>query len=68
MIITEQLKSLLPNTYFSEDLEEYQIELLSGLTDSEIDDLAKGFPTGQIPGSSPGSHPPQQQSNNGFLC
>ncbi|MBL7748115.1 MAG: SMI1/KNR4 family protein [Chitinophagaceae bacterium] len=49
MTITEQLKSLLNETYVSEDGDEYKIELLPGLTDNEIDHLAKGLPTGQIP-------------------
>jgi hypothetical protein len=49
MTVTEQLKSLLDQTYISEDGDEYKIELLPGLTDNEIDNLAKGLPTGQIP-------------------
>jgi SMI1 / KNR4 family (SUKH-1) len=49
MTVTEQLKSLLTETYVSEDGDEYQIELLPGLTDNEIDNLAKELPTGQIP-------------------
>ena len=49
MTLTEQLKSLLNETYISEDGDEYKIELLPGLTDNEIDILAKGLPTGQIP-------------------
>jgi hypothetical protein len=49
MTITEQLRLLLNETYVSEDGEEYKIELRPGLTDTEIDNLAKRFPTGQIP-------------------
>ena len=49
MTLTEQLKSLLKETYISEDGDEYKIELLPGLTDNEIDNLAKGLPTKQIP-------------------
>lgn len=49
MTITEQLKSLLNETYVSEDGDEYIIELLPGLTDNEIDSLATGLPTKQIP-------------------
>ncbi len=49
MSITEQLKLLLNETYVSEDGDEYNIELLPGLTEDEIDHLAKGLPTGQIP-------------------
>lgn len=49
MTVTEQLKSLLNVNYVSEDGDEYKIELLPGLTDHEIDNLAKGLPTGQIP-------------------
>jgi cell wall assembly regulator SMI1 len=49
MTATEQLKSLLNENYISEDGDEYQIELLPGLTDNEIDNLSKDLPTGQIP-------------------
>ena len=49
MTITEKLKSLLTEQYISEDGDEYKIELLPGLTDQEIDNLAKGVPSGQIP-------------------
>ena len=49
MTVTEQLKFLLDETYVSEDGDEYKIELLPGLTDNEIDKLATGLPTGQIP-------------------
>jgi hypothetical protein len=41
MTVTELLKSLLNETYTSEDGDEYKIELLLGLTDNEIDNLAK---------------------------
>ncbi len=49
MTVTEQLKSLLNETYTSEDGDEYNIELLPGLSDNEIDNLAKGLPTGEMP-------------------
>lgn len=49
MTPTEQLKSLLNEKYTSEDEDEYKVELKSGLTDSQIDDLAKSLPTGKIP-------------------
>ncbi len=49
MTPTEQLKAILTEKYTSEDGDEYQVELKPGLTDQQIDDLEKGFPTGQIP-------------------
>jgi hypothetical protein len=49
MTVTEKLKSLLTEQYVTEDGDEYKIELLPGLTDEEIDNLAKGVPSGQIP-------------------
>ena len=49
MTITEKLKSLLNEQYISEDGDEYKIELLPGLTDQEIGNLAKGVSSGQIP-------------------
>jgi len=49
MTPADQLKLLLNETYVSEDGDAYQIELQPGLTDKEIDNLAKGLPTGQIP-------------------
>jgi hypothetical protein len=49
MTVTEQLKSILNEKYTSEDGDDYKIELLPGLTNNEIDNLAKGLPTGQIP-------------------
>jgi cell wall assembly regulator SMI1 len=49
MILIEQLKSLLNEKYFSEDGDEYKIELNPGLTVQEIDDLAEQLPTGKIP-------------------
>lgn len=49
MTPTEQLKSLLTEKYISEDGEEYKVELKSGLTDQQIDELAKEVPTEQIP-------------------
>lgn len=35
--------------YVSEDGYEYKVELKEGLTDEQIDELAKTLPTGQIP-------------------
>ncbi|KKX46623.1 SMI1/KNR4 family protein [Sphingobacterium sp. IITKGP-BTPF85] len=49
MTPTEKLKSILSEQYVSEDGDEYQVELKEGLTDYQIDELAKGLPTGQIP-------------------
>ena len=49
MTVTEHLKSILTEQYVSEDGDEYKVELLPGLTDQEIDNLAKGVPSGQIP-------------------
>jgi cell wall assembly regulator SMI1 len=49
MTVTEKLKSLLTEQYVTEDGDECKIELLPGLTDEEIDNLAKGVPSGQIP-------------------
>jgi len=49
MTPTEQLKSILTEQYVSEDGEAYMVELKPGLTEQQIDDLAKGLPTGQIP-------------------
>jgi hypothetical protein len=49
MTVTEQVKSLLNEKYISEDGDEYEIELMRGLTDNEIENLAKGLPTRQIP-------------------
>jgi cell wall assembly regulator SMI1 len=49
MTVTEQLKSILTEQYVSEDGDEYKVELLPGLTEQDIDNLAKGVPSGQIP-------------------
>lgn len=49
MTPTEKLLSILPEQYVSEDGDEYKVELKEGLTDQQIDELAKGLPTGQIP-------------------
>ena len=49
MTVSEKLKSILTERYVSEDGDEYKVELLPGLTDQEIDNLAKGVPSGQIP-------------------
>jgi hypothetical protein len=45
----EKLKSILTEKYISEDGDEYKVELKEGLTDQQIDELAKGLPTGQVP-------------------
>jgi len=45
----EQLKAILTEKYTSEDGDEYKVELKPGLTDEQINNLAKGLPTGQIP-------------------
>lgn len=49
MTPTEQLNAILTEKYVSEDGDDYKVELKPGLTDQQIDDLAKGLPTGQIP-------------------
>jgi hypothetical protein len=49
MTPTEQLKSILTEKYISEDGDEYKVELKSGLTELEVDELAKRVPKGQIP-------------------
>lgn len=49
MTVTEQLKSILKEKYVSEDGDEYKVELKSGLTDQQIDQLATQLPTGKIP-------------------
>ena len=49
MTPTEQLKSILNEQYESEDGDEYKIELKSGLTDQQIDELSKRLPGGRIP-------------------
>lgn len=45
----EKLKSIVYEKYFSEDEEEYQVELKEGLSDAQIDALAENLPTSQIP-------------------
>ena len=49
MTATEKLKSILTEQYISEDGDKYKVELKKGLTDQQIDDLAKRLPTGQVP-------------------
>jgi len=49
MTPAEKLKSILTAQYVSEDGDEYKVELKEGLTDEQMDELAKGLPTGQIP-------------------
>ena len=45
----EQLKSILNEKYVSEDGDHYKIELINGLTEQQIEDLAKQLPKGEIP-------------------
>jgi hypothetical protein len=45
----DQLKSILPEKYLSEDGEEYQIELEPGLTEDQINSLNGRLPYGKIP-------------------
>ena len=46
MTALEQLKAILNNRYETEDGDEYQVELKEGLTEEQIDDLAKQLPSG----------------------
>lgn len=45
----EQLTSILSNKYESEDEDLYTVELLDGMTDSEIDSLKSQLPTNTLP-------------------
>lgn len=45
----EILKSILTEQYVSEDGDEYKVELKEGLTEQEIDEIAKRLPTEKIP-------------------
>lgn len=45
----EKLKSILNEKYISEDNEEYQVQLLEGLTEEQINTLAERFPSKYIP-------------------
>ncbi|MPV85119.1 SMI1/KNR4 family protein [Cardiobacteriales bacterium ML27] len=49
MTTTEKLKSILTEKFVSEDGYEYKAELKEGLTDQQINELAKRLPTGQVP-------------------
>ena len=49
MKITEQLRELLPNRYLNEDGNEFAIELLPGLSTTELNRLAKQLPEEHIP-------------------
>ena len=49
MTATEKLKSILTENYLSEDGDEYKVELKKGLTEQEIEVLAKKLPTGKLP-------------------
>lgn len=49
MTITQKLKSLLDEKYVSEDGDEFEISLLPGLSDQEIDSLSNGVPNGKLP-------------------
>jgi hypothetical protein len=44
----EKLKFILTKQYVSEDGDEYKVEFNEGLNDQQIDELAKGLPTGQV--------------------
>ena len=45
----ENLKSMLSREYLSEDKEVYQVQLLDGMTDSEIEDYRSSLPSGHLP-------------------
>lgn len=45
----ERLKFILKEDYVSDDGDEFKVELKDGLTDQQLEDLAKRLPTGQIP-------------------
>jgi hypothetical protein len=49
MTPTEQLKAILNESYISEDGDRYEVELLQGLTEQQIDNLVKRLPSEQIP-------------------
>lgn len=49
MTALEQLKTIVNNHYETEDGDEYQAELKQGLTDEQIEKLAKQLPSGHIP-------------------
>ena len=49
MTALEQLKAILNNRYETEDGDKYQVELKQGLSEEQIDNLAKQLPTGHIP-------------------
>lgn len=49
MTATEKLKSILNEKYLSEDGDEYKVELKKGLTEKEIEELAKKLPTEKLP-------------------
>ena len=45
----EKLKTILTERYVTEDGDEYKAELIQGMTEQQIDELAKQFPSGQVP-------------------
>ncbi len=45
----EKLKSILNEKYISEDEEEYQIELLEGLSEEQINNITESLPSNHIP-------------------
>ena len=49
MTLIEKLKSILNEKYISEDEEEYQIELLEGLSEEQINNITENLPSNLIP-------------------
>ncbi|MCU0435402.1 MAG: SMI1/KNR4 family protein [Bacteroidia bacterium] len=49
MTPTEKLKSILSRQYISEDGDNYQVELMPGLTAPQINELSQKCPSGHIP-------------------
>ncbi len=45
----EQLKSILSNRYQSEDGDFYKVELLDGMTESEIESMKSQLPENTLP-------------------
>ncbi len=45
----QQLESILSNQYESEDGDSYKVELLDGMTDSEIENLKSQRPSSNLP-------------------
>lgn len=49
MTIREQLQSIVPNQYQSEEGEVFRIELMKGMTESEISDFKSNLPCNKLP-------------------